>query len=95
MAGNFLEQIKRAREAAGPAPEHGQAKPTEQMSDPELEEAITTARRDLLDAQHAELREREVSRVPGGSGDLAEPSRASGLAEVLGNLQRQKRRNWR
>lgn len=71
MAGNFIEQIKRAREAAeGPAAEQEQAKPTEQMTDDELEEAITAKRRQLLDLQHQELRKRELARVKdeGGGG---------------------------
>jgi hypothetical protein len=64
VAGKFIEQIKRAREAAeGPAAEQEQAKPTEQMTDDELEEAITAKRRQLLDLQHQELRERELARV--------------------------------
>jgi hypothetical protein len=39
------------------------------MSDQELERALGKARRDLLDARHEELREREKARVaPEGSG---------------------------
>ncbi len=94
MAGNFLEQIQRARaaaEAAPPAPEHEQAKPTEQLTDDELEEAITASKRELLDAQRAELREREIARLP--------PSESSPegvrLADRLQELQRGKRRTWR
>jgi hypothetical protein len=94
MAGNFIEQLRKRQEAAEkPAPEP-ETKPTGQMTDAELEEAITAARRLLLDAQHAELREREIARVSGG-GEATERSRASGLAEVLGNLQKRKRRSWR
>ena len=101
MAGNFLEQIKRAREAADSSrvrPEEKTSKPTEQMTGEELEEAITTARRKLLDAQHAELRERELSRVAGA---LAEQPQAelSGakltLAGILREKQAGKRRTWR
>jgi len=44
MAGNFIEQIKRARDAAGAPPEEKASKPIEQMTDAELEEAITAAR---------------------------------------------------
>jgi uncharacterized membrane protein YqiK len=97
MAGNFLEQIKRAREAAEKpvleATEQEQTKPTEQMTDDELEEAITASKRELLDLQHAELREREIARAS-GAGEATGP-RASGLAEVLGTLQKRKRRSWR
>jgi hypothetical protein len=54
---------------------------------------IGAARRQLLDAKHAELREHELARVS-GAGE-ATGRRASGLAEVLGGLQKQKRRSWR
>lgn len=91
MAGNFLEQIKRAREAAEtPAPE--QAKPTETMTDDELEEAITESRRELLDLQHQELREREISRVAPAEQDRAS---AATLAGILREKQTSKRRTWR
>jgi hypothetical protein len=93
MAGSFIKQIERARQAAK-EPASTEAKPTEEMSDAELEEAITATRRKLLDAQHAELRKRESARVT-GAGEAAERPRASGLAEVLGNLQKRKRRSWR
>ena len=39
------------------------AKPTSEMSDLELEEGIRKARRELLEAQHDALRERERARV--------------------------------
>ena len=92
----FLEKTQAAAEAARTAetaPTEAPGKPAEQMSDAELEEAITEARRELLDAQHAELRERELARVAGDS----EPTgrRASGLTEVLREKQRKKRRTWR
>ncbi len=94
MAGNFLEQIKRAREAAEkPAPEQAPTKPTEQMTDDELEDAITATRRQLLDAQHAELRERELARVSGAGSSQAPP--APTLQDVLRDKQRAKRRTWR
>lgn len=90
---NFLDQIKRARDAAQrPAPEQRQPKPIEQMTDAELEEAITAARRELLDAQHAELRERELSRVT--PTEQPQASRAS-LAGILREKQAGKRRTWR
>jgi hypothetical protein len=85
-----LEKIQRAREAAEkPVPEATE-KPTEAMTDAELEEAITEARRALLVAQHAELREREIARVSPG-----ESSPEASLADVLGSLQKHKRRTWR
>jgi hypothetical protein len=91
---NFLEQIKRARDAAekpSEATEQATSKPVEQMTDEELEEATTAARRQLLDAQHAELREREIARVSAPSTPEAAPS----LADVLREKQRPKRRTWR
>jgi len=96
MAGNFLEQIKKAREAAQtPEPEATEApdKPIEEMTDGELEEAETAARRRLLDLQHQEVRERELARVAGA--EEATGRRASGLAGILGEKQRKKRRTWR
>jgi hypothetical protein len=92
---NFLDQIKRAREAAEakpPTPEP-ETKPTEHMSGEELEAAIDQARRDLLAAQHAELRERELARVS-GAGSAQVPA-APTLQDVLRDKQRGKRRTWR
>jgi hypothetical protein len=92
MAGNFIEQLKKRREATERlAPEQAPTKPTEQMADDELEEALNKARRDLLDAQHAELREREIARVSAPS----TPEPAPSLADVLREKQRPKRRTWR
>jgi hypothetical protein len=49
--------------AKSPEPaEIPQPKPAE-MSDEELEDGIRKARKEILDAQHAELREREKARV--------------------------------
>jgi hypothetical protein len=93
VAGNFIEQIKRAREAdEGPAAEQEQAKPTEQMTDDELEEAITAKRRQLLDLQHQELRERELARV---SPSVSSPaSQGTTLQDVL-REKHGKSRTWR
>jgi hypothetical protein len=94
MAGNFLEQIKKAREAAEkPVPgatEQEQTKPIEEMSDEELEQAERAAQRRLLDLQHQELREREIARV-----SPSESSPEASLADRLQELQRGKRRTWR
>jgi hypothetical protein len=95
MAGRFLEQIQAARAAAQPPePEATEApdKPIEAMSDEELAEAETAARRRLLDLQHQEVRERELARVAGAEEATGRPT---GLREVLGGLQRGKRRTWR
>lgn len=59
---DFLARLKRAQEAKR---EPVREIAPEQMSGEELEDAITAARRELLDAQHAELREREKARVSG------------------------------
>jgi hypothetical protein len=93
MSNNFIENLRRKREAASATPEAPE-KPAEQMSDAELEEAITASRRQLLDLQHQELREREIARVTGAA-EATEQPQASGLAEVLRGLQKQKRRTWR
>ena len=92
MAGRFLEQIQAAREAAqAPEPE-ATAKPTEEMTDDELEGALNQARRDLLDLQHQELRERELARVAPAEQDRAS---AATLAGILREKQTGKRRSWR
>ncbi len=93
----FLEKIQaaaksgEASEATAAGLGEKPASPEVPMTDGELEAAITTARRDLLDLQHSELREREISRVA----KAPEAPRASGLAGVLGGLQKHKRRTWR
>ena len=65
----FLAQLKRAQEAKRePRPRPGaklDVRAPEQMSGEELADAITAARRELLDAQRAELREQEKARVSG------------------------------
>jgi hypothetical protein len=94
MAGNFLEQIKRAREAAETPEPEATAKPIEELTDEELAEAERAARSRLLALQHQELRDREIARAS-GAGEAAERPRASGLAGILGSLQKKKRRNWR
>lgn len=93
MAGNFIEQIRKRQEAVDkPAPEP-EANPTDEMTDTELEDAITAARRRLLDAQHRELREREIARVQGATPSPEGERRT--LAGVLREKQRGKRRTWR
>jgi hypothetical protein len=88
----FLEQLQRRQEATA-APSTTAEKPVEQMSSEELDEALDRARRDLLDARHAELRERELARMQKpASGEGAGPR---SLSDVLRNKQRDKRRTWR
>jgi hypothetical protein len=91
----FLENIKRSREATqASAPEEPPSKPTEEMTDAELEEASRAARRKLLDLQHQELREREIARVT-GAGEASASATKTTLQDVLREKQRGKRRTWR
>ena len=93
MARNkFLEQIQRAKEASQ-APASTPAEKPEEMSDEELQRAVTAARRELLDAQHAELREREIARVQGRGNHETEQRRT--FADVLREAKRNTRRRWR
>jgi hypothetical protein len=95
---NFLENLKRAQAAKTSESEPAEARPTEQVTDDELEEAVAAARRQLLDAQHQELRDREIARVSASGsspkGVRQAPPEAS-LADVLREKQRKKRRTWR
>ena len=60
---NFLEHLRRKRAEAS------SVETTAEMTDGELEAALTAARRELLDAQHDALRLREKARMaPEGSG---------------------------
>jgi hypothetical protein len=89
----FLEKIQAAKAAAEAATSEAAAetpRSAEEMSDEELEEAITASKRELLDAQHAELREREIARV-----SPSESSPEASLADLLRAKQRGKRRTWR
>jgi len=61
---NFVEHLRRKRaESSSVETTTTDAKTTAQMTDDELQEAITESRRALLDLQHAALRERERARV--------------------------------
>jgi len=61
---NFVEHLRRKRaESSSVETTTTDAKTTAQMTDDELQEAITESRRALLDLQHEELREREKARV--------------------------------
>ncbi len=63
---NFLEQLKRSREAAKtPAEIPGREKPLEQMSADELTEARKEIEMDLIRAKSAELNERHKAQVLG------------------------------
>jgi hypothetical protein len=92
---NFLEQLERRRSqeassATSPSPET--ASPIEEMSGEQLDEALNQARRDLLDAQHAQVRALELERVRGQG--TAAPATET-LADVLREKQRGKRQTWR
>ena len=57
------------RRAPRPQPEEvPQTKPTSELTDAELDESLRQARKDLLEAQHDALRERERARVAPSSG---------------------------
>jgi CHASE3 domain sensor protein len=63
---NFLEQLRRSREAAKTPPETtGGEKPLEQMSADELTEARKEIEMDLIRAKSAELNELHKARVLG------------------------------
>ena len=63
------------RRAPRPQPEEvPQTKPTSELTDAELDESLRQARKDLLEAQHDALREREKARhAPEGSERMKPP----------------------
>jgi hypothetical protein len=65
---DFREQLERRRKQAESSPVEAEtdSKTTEEMSDEEISFALAAARREILDLQHEELREREKARVTGG-----------------------------
>ncbi len=70
--------------AKSPEPEEAQPKAASSMSDQEIEEGIRQTRREILDLQHEELREREKARL---TGDAPE---GSGKPRNLGNIFKKK-----
>jgi len=64
---NFREQLRRKQEAAESSPVEAETGPktTAEMTDSEISSALAAARREVLDLQHEELREREKARVLG------------------------------
>jgi hypothetical protein len=58
------------------------------MTDAELEESLQKARRDLLEAQHEELRIREKARLVPGDAPGSSPSKRSPLPEVFSKSKR-------
>ncbi len=82
MAGTFLAQIQRAREATQPT--RPAEKPVGEMTQAELDEAIRQAKVEVVEANRA---------VAQAVAD--ERTRPPTLAATLGELQRKKRRHWR
>jgi hypothetical protein len=91
---NFLQQLQRRREMDTRTPPGTPPSPpaTETMTDEQLDAALAKAKRDLLDAQHAQLRQ-DLAREAEGRPEMTEAPRS--LAAVLGNLKRARRRRRR
>jgi hypothetical protein len=93
---DFREQLERRRQEAAESGEttaETGSKPTAGMTDGELEDAARAARRDLLDAQHLEVR-----RLAKEAAGVHEPPpgrqpETSALAELL--RTKDKRPHWR
>ena len=84
---NFVEHLRRKRaESSSVETTTTDAKTTAQMTDDELQEAITESRRALLDLQHDELRIREKARLM--PGDAPERTKPRSLGEVFKNKRR-------
>jgi hypothetical protein len=81
MAGNFIKQIERARAATQPT--RAAEKPTDQMTQAELDAALVESKREVIEANRA------VAAV------AAEQTRPPTLAGVLADLKRSKRRGRR
>ena len=82
MAGSFLAQIARAREAATPRAASAPT-PVEEMSGAELDQALVEARREAVEAHKA------VAAV------ASEYTRPPTLAAKFRELQRGKKHHWR
>ena len=83
MAGNFIKQIERARAATQPT--CPAAKPVGEMSGTELDEAMRQAKVEVVEANRA---------LAAAVADERERP-ATSLSQVLGDLKRSRRRNWR
>ncbi len=83
MAGNFIKQIERARAATQPA--RPAAKPVAEMSQAELDEAMRLAKVEVVEANRA--------LAAAVADERTRP--ATTLSQVLGGLQKSKRRSWR
>jgi len=78
---NFLEHLRRKRAEASSVETTAEtgSKTTAEMTDGELEAALTAARRELLDAQHEELRIREKARLVPGDAGRTKPRNLGGI----------------
>ncbi len=83
MAGSFIKQIERARAATQQT--RPAEKPTEQMTQAELDEAMRLAKVEVIEANRA--------LAQAAADERTRP--ATSLSQVLGGLQKSKRRNWR
>jgi ethanolamine utilization microcompartment shell protein EutL len=84
VAGSFLKQIERAR-AAATQPARPAEKPAEQMTSTELDEAMRLAKVEVVEANRA--------LAQAAADERTRP--ATTLSQVLGGLQKSKRRSWR
>jgi len=97
----YLEQLQKRREAATgtvstpPVETTREAELTENMTDEQLDAAISRAKRELLDAQHAQLREDLAGEASAGAEGRSEAAIPTSLAAVLGDLKRASRRRRR
>ncbi len=83
MAGTFLAHIQRARAATQPA--RPEEKALDRMTSAELDEALRLARVEAIEANRA------VAAAVADERDRP----ATSLSQVLGGLQKSKRRSWR
>jgi len=84
MAGNFIKHIERAR-AAATQPARPAEKPLEELTSTELEEQLRQARVEAIEANRA--------LAQAAADERTRP--ATTLSQVLGGLQKSKRRSWR
>ncbi len=83
MAGNFIKQIERARAATQPS--RPAEKPLEELTSTELDEQIRLAKVEVIEANRA--------LAQAAADERTRP--ATTLSQVLGGLQKSKRRSWR
>jgi hypothetical protein len=74
--------------ATSPQPEEPRPKLAEEMTDSELEEGIRKARREILDAQHDELRIREKARMVPGDAPGSGRAKPRNLGEIFSKNKR-------